>query len=602
MTCTLRVLSLLLLLLILNLAVAADVVEKEPPPPPPSSFATICKQRLKDKGLWTPGRWHFPTEDGPAPTEDASTSKWRDASTTEWRVVWLNNQAGCSAAAAQNGIARSEVGAFPRLFKKGADEATAVYSGRCEAVVEWDFLFDVVLKDVKPPVSEASVIAPNPFGIDTLTTFVGSLGVLVERGIYVVHAAMHSSHDTGAVKVLQDRARVRELGEALAICGATSSVLVHLSDESASLDSFYEPWPLVLRQYFSPALARRWSKKLLFIPLGYASGFKVPRPPQQQQPSNRQCETQQCSAKGPVSLLPSSQRRWGWTFIGDIGNFRKPTRRQFFYDFTKPDSPLGPAVVSSINGTAMPNVPQHESRFPAGGFCHVTDRTTGYPDQWEYSDTMWPAKRIASVLANASFCPAPMGFTSTESYRFWEAVEAGCLPIIDAIETNVGKPPAFMVPAFEPSRMDEEDELYFDGDDDRLHNGLSSYYYDYHEGAVVHHPQYFRYFLSHAAMAYKVGDGSTGLRNVPRFFFEVGNNDWNSTAFWVAEQLDMLQYEKGNHGKQPVGRGVASAETEGRLDRRQSAMLEWWTLFKSGISRTVASRLAALPLFSRWCN
>ena len=93
-----------------------------------SPFATKCKQRLQEKKRWKIGRWHFPSE-----TESLESSM-------EWRVVWPNKQAGCSVAAARNGLARSEVGAPPRQFRWNGEDVF------CEAVTEWDFLFDVILQ------------------------------------------------------------------------------------------------------------------------------------------------------------------------------------------------------------------------------------------------------------------------------------------------------------------------------------------------------------------------------------------------------------------------------------------------------------------------
>lgn len=526
-----------------------------------SPFATKCKQRLQEKKRWKIGRWHFPSE-----TESLESSM-------EWRVVWPNKQAGCSVAAARNGLARFEVGAPPRQFRWNGEDVF------CEAVTEWDFLFDVILKDVQPPISELSVIAPSPFLSDdktTIRTVEDTLGVLVERGIYIVSVSLQSN--------LTMRAQVRELGEALAICGATSSVLIHLADEHASLDSFYEPWPLVLRQYFSPALARRWSQKLLFIPLGYASGFQRALGNTQQP----RCETNQETFS--TDLLPSSQRRWAWAFVGDIGTGKKLTRWSFYSTFTRPNSPLG-EVVDSIASDGVSG--EGKSRSPRGGFCHVTDRTTGWPDQWSYTYTMRPAGHIAAAMVNATFCPAPLGFTSMESYRFWEAIEAGCLPIIDAVETNLGETPAFMIPAFEPSRMNDNDDIYFQDEDDTLNYGLSSFYYEHQESTVVHHPQYFRYFLSYASNAYDIVDGNLGLKSVPRFFFEVDRSDWKVASQWMANQLDMIN----NEDIKPAVKQGAGAECH--LDRRQRAMIRWWAQFKTGIARTVANRLAEINSYHR---
>lgn len=34
-------------------------------------------------------------------------------------------------------------------------------------------------------------------------------------------------------------------------------------------------------------------------------------------------------------------------------------------------------------------------------------------------------------MSNAVFCPAPKGFYSVESFRVYEALESGCIPLVD---------------------------------------------------------------------------------------------------------------------------------------------------------------------------
>jgi len=119
------------------------------------------------------------------------------------------------------------------------------------------------------------------------------LDVVADRAVYVVHVPNFA--DMGA-----HRARVRALGRELRRRNYRA-MLVHLSDEGGDVDDFYEPWPLVLRQYFDAALAAKWGGKLLFLPLGYASGHGREDAP---------------SARRPVT----------WAFVGDAKG--KPTRRK----------------------------------------------------------------------------------------------------------------------------------------------------------------------------------------------------------------------------------------------------------------------------------
>lgn len=130
-------------------------------------------------------------------------------------------------------------------------------------------------------------------------------------------------------------------------------------------------------RYYSAALAARWGAKVRFLPLGYASGH---------------------ARTGAVQ--PASARPVAWAFVGDVRG--KPTRV---------------AALASL-GAGVPR-----------GVAHVTSRaTTGRP----WRPDVWAAPAVAALHGAAVFCPAPPGFESPESFRVWEALEAGCLPLVDA--------------------------------------------------------------------------------------------------------------------------------------------------------------------------
>ena len=143
-----------------------------------------------------------------------------------------------------------------------------------------------------------------------------------------------------------------------------------------------------------------------------------------------------------------------------------------------------------------------------------------------------------------------------------------------------------------------------------------SHYHLYQKGSVVHHPQYFRYFLSYAAEAYGLGDakgGSSeegagaetaatetrGLWEVPRFFYEVEAADWESAARWVATQLGLSTDRSTDGGSGGDGRGSPAVgslapSVARRLDERQRRMNEWWARFKNRLASTVSARLGEL--------
>ena len=146
------------------------------------------------------------------------------------------------------------------------------------------------------------------------------------------------------------------------------AALAHLSDESAARDGAYEAWPLVLRQYAAPALAARWGP-------GRLAWLPL----------------------GPVAPPPraaaAAARRVAWAFAGDARPGRRAARRA------------------------------------ARGARHATARsTTGRP--WRRD--VWRAATHALLLAAAADCPAPRGFRHAETFRWWDAAAAGCVPRLGA--------------------------------------------------------------------------------------------------------------------------------------------------------------------------
>ena len=92
-------------------------------------------------------------------------------------------------------------------------------------------------------------------------------------------------------------------------CSLVEDRLVHLSDESAHLDSFYTPWSLVLRKYYDERLAVRWPRTLAFLPLGYCPGARQ-------------------SISTQVELVSTSARALNWSFFGNAPlRGGEPTRR-----------------------------------------------------------------------------------------------------------------------------------------------------------------------------------------------------------------------------------------------------------------------------------
>ena len=124
----------------------------------------------------------------------------------------------------------------------------------------------------------------------------------------------------------------------------------------------------MLRQYAAPALAARWGP-------GRLAWLPL----------------------GPVAPPPraaaAAARRVAWAFAGDARPGRRAARRA------------------------------------ARGARHATARsTTGRP--WRRD--VWRAATHALLLAAAADCPAPRGFRHAETFRWWDAAAAGCVPRLGA--------------------------------------------------------------------------------------------------------------------------------------------------------------------------
>ena len=191
----------------------------------------------------------------------------------------------------------------------------------------WEWTHDVLLKDVP---RAATVPDRNR-----------AFQILSPRAIYVAHVALQSP------RILHERLRI--LGRALEACEA-ARILIHLSDEHGiTSDDFYAPWTLILRQYHSARLAAEFGKKVVAIPVGFASGS---------------------SSRGRE--LEEGERSHPFAFVGDLDE-RKPTRRAFVSAFAS-----------------------------LSGLLHVTNGTTvGVP--WHAQARRMPASLSASTLRSSSF-------------------------------------------------------------------------------------------------------------------------------------------------------------------------------------------------------
>jgi hypothetical protein len=154
--------------------------------------------------------------------------------------------------------------------------------------------------------------------------------------------------------------------------------LFHLSDEHHNDDgAIYNYANLVLRNYWARAHAA--DRRVMAIPLGLMRGFKVETSP------------------------ATSERRYVWSFAGNAG---KRSRIEMLQ------------AMSSVDG----------------GHVHATSATNPLsptPEQRNAPDAPLSVEAYAQLMSHTIFAPCPAGWENLDSFRGCEALEAGCIPIVE---------------------------------------------------------------------------------------------------------------------------------------------------------------------------
>lgn len=144
--------------------------------------------------------------------------------------------------------------------------------------------------------------------------------------------------------------------------------LIHCSDESFIDDHRVYRWcRSVFRNCFSPLLQRQ--SNVSFFALGYKTGFAREAPP-----------------------LPAASRTHVWSFAGD------------------PNKTTRPAMLE-----AMRDIPGGAEHLISGFGAAESLDTNSY----------------RTMMENSLFIPCPQGFVNLDSFRVYEALEAGCIPIVE---------------------------------------------------------------------------------------------------------------------------------------------------------------------------
>ncbi len=145
-------------------------------------------------------------------------------------------------------------------------------------------------------------------------------------------------------------------------------VLIHLSDEAFRDDTSAYPYcDAVIRNYYSELLAD--AARVHFFPLGYKTGF----------------------ATGALHKSAPAQK-YLWSFAGDP---KKTTRTEML------------AAMESLGG----------------GFKHLTS-------DFNSADAL-PVSAYRALMDESIFIPCPSGWSNLDSFRVYEALEAGCIPIVE---------------------------------------------------------------------------------------------------------------------------------------------------------------------------
>lgn len=146
-------------------------------------------------------------------------------------------------------------------------------------------------------------------------------------------------------------------------------ILIHLADEGVDdLIEIYEYCNFVFRNYWSPIVSRL--NNVYFFPLGDNTSIEYPE---------------------INSAQPITQRLFHWNFLGDPNKADRPQAIQAFL-----------------------RIPNHK--------LHIVNNF--------FDPNKIGPKEYRHVLANSKFTLCPDGNVNIDTFRFWEAIEFGSIPVI----------------------------------------------------------------------------------------------------------------------------------------------------------------------------
>jgi hypothetical protein len=158
-----------------------------------------------------------------------------------------------------------------------------------------------------------------------------------------------------------------------------NAFLVQFLDEfyEGSYEEIYENFRGVFRCFWSDVFNPR---RIMEMPLGYNNGLDG----------------------GRVNLVPASRRKYVWSFLGQV------------------------------NKSSRPDVARELLRV-VPNFFFATDDVPGLLvyNKLDGKRRKFSPAECAEILFESSFSPCPMGNANLESYRVYEALECGSIPIVE---------------------------------------------------------------------------------------------------------------------------------------------------------------------------
>jgi hypothetical protein len=132
----------------------------------------------------------------------------------------------------------------------------------------------------------------------------------------------------------------------------------------------------------------------------------------------------------PASIVPASQRRYAWSFVGEAGKVSRP-------DMVRAMTPIEPHICFS--------------ETPVRGITFFNRDSSG--------KKRIPKQDFYQIMGQSAFAPSPQGNATIESCRPYDALEVGAIPIVerrltlDYYKSLLGKHPLPTVDSWSQGRQ-----------------------------------------------------------------------------------------------------------------------------------------------------